>query len=82
MKKNLKNLEFILFDLDGTLLNKYGEIGEKSKEYIHELKQMGVKFSFATGRLHNSITEYASELDLESPLISLRWGYNKKLSCK
>jgi Cof subfamily protein (haloacid dehalogenase superfamily) len=32
---------------------------------------MGMKFSFATGRLHNSITSYASELDLKSPLISL-----------
>ena len=70
-EKKLKNLKFILFDLDGTLLNKYGEIGEKSKEYIHELKQMGMKFSFATGRLHNSITEYASELSLDCPIISL-----------
>lgn len=70
-EKKLKKLELILFDLDGTLLNKYGEIGEKSKEYVNELKQMGMKFSFATGRLHNSITEYASKLGLESPLISL-----------
>jgi Cof subfamily protein (haloacid dehalogenase superfamily) len=70
-EKKLKKLEFILFDLDGTLLNKYGEIGEKSKEYVYELKRMGMKFSFATGRLHNSITGYASELDLKSPLISL-----------
>lgn len=70
-KKVLKNLELIIFDLDGTLLNKYGEIGEKSIEYVHELKKMGMRFSFATGRLHNAITEYASLLDLKSPLISL-----------
>jgi len=70
-KKKLKNLELIVFDLDGTLLNKYGEIGEKSVEYVAELKKMGVKFSFATGRLHNSIIEYADELGLMSPLISL-----------
>jgi len=70
-EKRLKDLQFILFDLDGTLLNKYGEIGEKSIEYVHELKKMGMRFSFATGRLHNSITEFAAELGLESPLISL-----------
>jgi len=67
----LKKIEFIVFDLDGTLLNQYGEIGEKSIEYVKELKKMGVRFSFATGRLHNSITEFALELGLESPLISL-----------
>ncbi len=67
----LKKIELIVFDLDGTLLNKYGEIGEKSIEYVHELKKMGVRFSFATGRLHNAITEYAALLGLESPLISL-----------
>lgn len=70
-EKKLKKLEFILFDLDGTLLNKYGEIGDKSKECIRELKKMGMKFSFATGRLHNSITDYAAELDLQVPMISL-----------
>lgn len=70
-KNILKKINLIVFDLDGTLLNKYGEIGEKSVEYIAELKSMGVKFSFATGRLHNAITEYADLLKLESPLISL-----------
>ena len=33
-KNILKKLELIVFDLDGTLLNKYGEIGEKSLEYV------------------------------------------------
>jgi len=70
-KKLLKKLEIIVFDLDGTLLNEYGEIGEKSIEYIHELKKMGMKFSFATGRLHNTIVDYASQLGLETPLVSL-----------
>lgn len=70
-KETLKKLDLILFDLDGTLLNKYGDIGEKSIEYVHELKKMGVRFSFATGRLHNSIIEYAQVLGLETPLISL-----------
>ena len=60
-----------MFDLDGTLLNKYGEIGEKSIECVHQLKEMGVRFSFATGRLHNTIIDFAQKLELETPLISL-----------
>lgn len=70
-KKLLEKLEVIVFDLDGTLLNQYGEIGEKSIEYIHELKKMGMRFSFATGRLHNTIVGFASQLGLETPLVSL-----------
>lgn len=70
-KNTLKNLKLIVFDLDGTLLNKYGEIGEKTIEYVGILKKMGVRFTFATGRLHNAIKEYAHELDLKTPLISL-----------
>ncbi len=70
-KKRLKKVQLVVFDLDGTLLNKYGEIGERSIELVHELKKMGVYFSFATGRLHNSIIDFASTLDLKSPLISL-----------
>ncbi len=67
----LKKIEFVVFDLDGTLLNQYGEIGQKSIEYVKQLKELGVNFTFATGRLHNSITEYADILEIKTPLISL-----------
>lgn len=67
----LKKIELVVFDLDGTLLNEYAEIGEKSIELVNELKKFGVKFTFATGRLHNSMIEYAKILNLQTPLISL-----------
>ncbi len=69
--KRLKKIELVVFDLDGTLLNKYSEIGEKTIELVHELKNHGVHFSFASGRLHNAIIEYAQILNLQTPLISL-----------
>ncbi|MCB9248988.1 MAG: HAD family hydrolase [Ignavibacteriales bacterium] len=67
----LKKIELVVFDLDGTLLNQYARIGEETIEYVKELKKLGVHFTFATGRLHNSITEYAEILKLQTPLISL-----------
>lgn len=70
-KKILKNLKLIVLDLDGTLLDKYGKISAQSIEKINELKQMGVLFSFATGRLHNAVVEHASLSDVRIPLISL-----------
>lgn len=70
-EKRLKNLKLIVFDLDGTLLNDFGEIGAESKKLIAELKKLGVRFSFASGRLHSALTDYANELELTTPLISL-----------
>ncbi|MBK8945493.1 MAG: HAD family hydrolase [Ignavibacteriae bacterium] len=67
----LKKIELVVFDLDGTLLNEYAEIGSKSIELVTELKKLGVRFTFATGRLHNSMIEYAKILNIATPLISL-----------
>lgn len=70
-KDRLKKLKLIVFDLDGTLLNNSNEIGSESIQLIQELRTLGVRFSFATGRLHSAITQFAGELDLKTPLISL-----------
>ena len=78
-KKKLKNLKLIVFDLDGTLLNSNGEIGEKSIKLIKELKKKGVRFTFASGRLHSAIVHHAKTLDLETPLISLDGSIIKSL---
>ena len=70
-EKQLKNLSLIVFDLDGTLLNDENKIGTKSIECIAELKKLGVKISFATGRLHSAIIDHADTLKVQTPLISL-----------
>lgn len=67
----LKKLKLIVFDLDGTLLNDEGDIGRESMRLIKELGQTGVQFTFATGRLHSALVEYAEELNIRTPLISL-----------
>ena len=67
----LKNIKLIVFDLDGTLLNDENQVGKETQKLVGKLKDKGVKFSFATGRLHNSITEFAELLNITSPLISL-----------
>jgi Cof subfamily protein (haloacid dehalogenase superfamily) len=71
LENKLKRIRLIVFDLDGTLLSSDGTIGENSKQLVEELQEMGVHFSFATGRLHSAITSFAEELNMRSPLISL-----------
>ncbi|MFZ2323559.1 MAG: Cof-type HAD-IIB family hydrolase [Ignavibacteriaceae bacterium] len=67
----LKNINLIVFDIDGTLINDKGEIGKKTKQLVKELKKSGVMFSFASGRLHSALMPIAEELNIRIPLISL-----------
>jgi Cof subfamily protein (haloacid dehalogenase superfamily) len=69
--KQLKKIELIIFDIDGTLVNDEGNLGERTILYIKELKKLGVLFSFASGRLHSALVPIAEELKIHSPLISL-----------
>ncbi len=69
--EQLKNLKLIVFDLDGTLLNNEGEIPSETKDLVNELEKLGVRFSFASGRLHKALVDYADELGIKTPLISL-----------
>ena len=73
--QKLQKLELIVFDLDGTLLNDEGEIGAESVRLVNELKEMGVSFTFASGRLYSALTKYAEQLGIETPLISLDGAY-------
>jgi Cof subfamily protein (haloacid dehalogenase superfamily) len=78
----LKNLRLIVFDLDGTLLNDKGEITNNTKILISKLREKGVRFSFASGRLHSALVKYANELNLATPLISLDGSLIKSIDNK
>jgi Cof subfamily protein (haloacid dehalogenase superfamily) len=80
--KQLKNVELVLFDVDGTLVNDDGELGERTKQYIRNLKKLGVLFSFASGRLHSALIPLADELKIHSPLISLDGSLIKSVAGK
>lgn len=70
-KELLRKIELVVFDLDGTLLDSSGNLGEETKILVKELSALGVKFSIATGRLLTAVTEIADILEIKIPLISL-----------
>ena len=80
--KKLKKIELVLFDVDGTLVNDNGDVGERTKQLIRDLKKLGVRFSFASGRLHSALVPIAEELKLYSPLISLDGSAIKSVTGK
>ena len=67
----LKNIKLVVADLDGTLLDSNGMISEEVMEMIRKLRHSGLIFSFASGRLHSALINFAKELNLKAPIISL-----------
>ena len=67
----LKDIKLVVADLDGTLLDNEGMISEEAVEMIRKLRKSGLMFSFASGRLHSALMNFAEELKLNAPIISL-----------
>ncbi|NUM70936.1 MAG: Cof-type HAD-IIB family hydrolase [Ignavibacteriaceae bacterium] len=67
----LRNIQLVVLDLDGTLLDSRGEIGKETKALVPRLQQLGVRFTFASGRVYSALTDYAAELGIKTPLIAL-----------
>jgi hypothetical protein len=60
----------IAIDLDGTLLNSFGEITPNTKEVLKKVMEKGVQVVLASGRPVSAIENIASEIGAEEYLIS------------
>ncbi len=70
-RQSLKNIQMIVSDIDGTLLNDNGFTGTESKKLIRALMYHNVSVSLATGRLYSAAEKLAEELSLNGHIISL-----------
>lgn len=62
--------KFVAIDLDGTLLNSYGEVTPATKEALLKAKQKGVEIVLSSGRPISSTESLARELGVDNYLIS------------
>ena len=62
--------KIIAIDLDGTLLNSFGEITPKTKDVLQRAIKNGVKVILATGRPVSAIENIATEIGSKEYLIS------------
>lgn len=62
--------KLVAIDLDGTLLNSYGEVTQKTKESIKKAVENGVEVVLASGRPISSVEDLANDLNANHYLIS------------
>lgn len=66
--------KMIMLDLDGTLLNRQGQLSEYTIESIKKMKD-DYTFVIATGRPYHACINFYHQLELDTPLISDNGGY-------
>ena len=62
--------KLVAIDLDGTLLNSYGEVSENTKNEIKKAVQNGIEVVLASGRPISSVEDLANDLNANHYLIS------------
>lgn len=78
--------KLVAIDLDGTLLNSYGEVTPKTKEALQKAKSQGIEIVLSSGRPISSTESLAVELGVDNYLISGNGAavfdiQNQKLIC-
>lgn len=61
--------KLIAFDIDGTLLNKDGDIPPAMVDAIQQAMAQGIQVTLATGRMFRSAARYAQKLGIHIPII-------------
>ena len=64
----MKNIKLVVSDIDGTLIRRGEEFPQVVKAAVRELKERGIAFTFASGRLPYMITPYMEEMGLDAPV--------------
>lgn len=59
----------LAIDLDGTLLNSYGDISEENKKWVKKAKERGIEVVLTSGRTAKSVMGIAKEVEAENYII-------------
>lgn len=62
--------KLVAIDLDGTMLNQYGIITEKTKEIIKKVQEKGIEVMIASGRAITSVKRFSKEINSDKYFIS------------
>jgi Cof subfamily protein (haloacid dehalogenase superfamily) len=71
MIHRLKDIKLIVIDIDGTLVDKSGEVGEKTLYLSRELKKTGVYCTLSSARSFFYSKHIAEQMEVDLPIITL-----------
>jgi Cof subfamily protein (haloacid dehalogenase superfamily) len=71
MIHQLKNIKLIVVDIDGTLVDINGKVGEKTRELSLELKKLGIYCTLSSARSFHYSSHIADELKVDIPFVTL-----------
>lgn len=76
-------IKLVALDMDGTLLNKKGEISEANRQAINTAQEKGIAVVLSTGRSIGTSREHADSLELTSYLVTVNgseiWDHQRQL---
>jgi len=67
----MSKYKLIALDMDGTVLDDHSVISEENVHWINKAREAGVTVMFSTGRGFNKAIDYAEQLKLDSPIITV-----------
>ncbi|WP_057912883.1 Cof-type HAD-IIB family hydrolase [Peribacillus muralis] len=65
------DIKLVALDMDGTLLNRAGEISEENRKAIKEAEDQGAFVVLSTGRSYATCSDFAKSMSLRSYLITV-----------
>ncbi len=68
------DIKWCVFDLDGTLLNRKGNLSRETIAVVRQVIQAGIKVVLATGRSPLFVKDIAAQLGIVCPVISCNGG--------
>lgn len=71
MIDKLKDIKLIVIDIDGTLVDSEGLVGEKTLIMAKELKKQNIRCTLASARSFHYSAHIADELEIDIPFITL-----------
>lgn len=71
MKHRLQDIKLIVIDIDGTLVDQHGKVGEKTLHLAKELKKHGIYCTLSSARSFHFSSSIAAELDIDIPFVTL-----------
>ncbi len=71
MESRIKDVKLIVIDIDGTLIDSEGKVGERTLHFAKELKKHDICCTLSTARSHHYSAHLADELEIDIPFVTL-----------